>query len=302
MNHPARHRPVHGTPVLTILLLCSVMFFSASSAEEPDQDVAGSQSSWERFPAGMLFPDLLADPRSPRTHVTLADFSLDDAEFLAGMAGFAANFGLFRRIPIEGQSKGTWQISLAGGVNALFDMDASSRDLMDANYQIGVPVTWRRGNLALRGRAYHISAHQGDDFLMNEDAILKSPVLNMSFEAVEAMASWDRGPWTIYGGATKMVRSREDLLPYWLQAGVQGSAPLKGNPRWRWVAGLDLHSWQETAWNLDIAAKGGMELSGSQRRDRAIRFLAEIIHGRSPYYQFYNLKLTGYGLGMAFVF
>lgn len=302
MSFHARHRRAHGLPLLTTLLLCIILAFSAASAQDADSGLAEPPSSWERFPAGMLFPDLLADPRSPRTHVSLADFSLGDADFLAGMAGFAVHFGLFRRVPADDQGKGTWQISLAGGVNALFDMDASSRDLMDANYQIGVPVTWRRGDLALRGRIYHISAHQGDDFLLNEDAVLKSPVLNMSFEAVEAMASWDRGPWTLYGGATKMVRSREDLLPYWLKAGVQGSAPLKTNPRWRWVAGLDLHSWQETSWNLDITAKGGMELSGSQRSDRAIRFLAEVIHGRSPYYQFYNLKLTGFGLGMAFIF
>ncbi len=257
-------------------------------------------STWERFPHGMLFPELVADPRAPRTHTALATTRLDDAQFLAGLAGFGVDFGLFRRSP--SRRGGQWQISLAGGVNALFDMDASSRDLMDANYQIGLPVTWRREGLAVRTRLYHISAHQGDDFLENEDAIIKVPVRNMSFEGLETMVAATLSRWTVYGGAAKLISTGEDLRPWLLRGGVMVSGDLSRAPGWRWTLALDLHSWQENHWNLDATFKGGVELAGSRRPDRALRFLLQASRGRCPYYQFYDLEWRSLGAGLAYLF
>ncbi len=305
MTCRAGARPRFRVSVITLILAlaCMAMVSSATAEEIPEPAGAPAEndaSRWERFPKGLLFPQLLADPRAPRTHSDITAYRTPLADFLAGSAGFDAAFGLFRRDP--GTEGGAWQISLVGGVNALFDMDASSKDLMSVDFQIGLPVTWRRNNLAISGRFYHLSSHQGDDFLQNEDAVLMIPVRDMSFEALEARVAYIWKAWTVYGAVNQILTQREPLERLWLKGGIQGRGAMGPETRWHWIAGLDLHSWQETDWDLEITVKGGLELPGNRRPDRALRILLEYANGRVPFYQFFDLELTSYGLGLEYVF
>lgn len=62
---------------------------------------------------------------------------------------------------------GDLQIELEGCVWAVFDPLHDSSPLIDADYYVGVPITYSTGDWQFRLRGYHISTHIGDEYLMN---------------------------------------------------------------------------------------------------------------------------------------
>ena len=65
-----------------------------------------------------------------------------------------------------GARKDAWQLSISGAVFAQFNLDASSMDLINADYIIGFPLSYRNGSWSARARLFHQSSHLGDDFLL----------------------------------------------------------------------------------------------------------------------------------------
>jgi len=62
---------------------------------------------------------------------------------------------------------GQLQIELEGALWAVFDPLHDSSPLVNADYYVGVPITYAFDNWAFRLRGYHISCHIGDEFLLN---------------------------------------------------------------------------------------------------------------------------------------
>lgn len=62
---------------------------------------------------------------------------------------------------------GELQIELEGGLWACFDPCYESAPLMNADYYVGVPITYAIDRWQFRLRGYHISSHIGDEFLLN---------------------------------------------------------------------------------------------------------------------------------------
>lgn len=62
---------------------------------------------------------------------------------------------------------GELQIELEGALWAVFDPLHDSSPLIDADYYVGVPITYAIDNWQFRLRGYHISTHIGDEFLLN---------------------------------------------------------------------------------------------------------------------------------------
>ena len=51
-----------------------------------------------------------------------------------------------------------------------FNMDSKSSDLLDVDYIVGFPITYRRGPLSARLQLYHQSSHLGDEFILHSQA------------------------------------------------------------------------------------------------------------------------------------
>lgn len=62
--------------------------------------------------------------------------------------------------------KGTLRIELEGALWAVFDPCHESSPLIDADYYVGIPITYGIGRWSARLRLYHISTHMGDEFLV----------------------------------------------------------------------------------------------------------------------------------------
>lgn len=275
----------------------------------------GASQPVEAFPENDVFRPLLADLKQPRFFATFQAVRVRNpspavnigSTVNVGSVGFGENFGLVgRRNGCDG-----WQVGILAGVFAQFNLDSGSTDLINADYVVGFPVSWRSGLASARVRLYHQSSHLGDEFVLGNPGFQR---VNLSFEEVEAILSLDTpGGWgRVYaGGGYAFHREPANLDPIKVQWGLEfrGRAyhsPIFGRvlPDLRLVPvfGVDFKTFEELEWVINTNVVGGLEWhrTGSSRR---VRFLVNYYNGFPPYGQFFQqskLQTVGFGLYLEF--
>ncbi len=250
------------------------------------------------FPAGDLFRPLLADPRQPQFFVSFVKMTTPTDRITAASVGYGENFGLWRW---PGANPGDgWQFNFAGGLFALFNLSAPSNDLVNGDYNVGFSLTHGAGPWSQRFRLYHQSSHLGDEFLLSQPNIKR---INLSIEAVDAVTSYEGKRWRVYGGPGYLIgRDPPDLKPGYLQAGAEYRSQRFQWDLGRFVAGVDLKSYQEQHWNVARSIKAGLELGQADPGRRRVRVLAEYYAGSSPFGQFFESNIHYAGVGVYFGF
>lgn len=254
-------------------------------------------SEW--LPRDDIFRPLLADPKQPQFFASYqAARALNLQQSVnVGSVGFGENFGAWaRRAGCDG-----WQVGLLGGVFAQFNLDAPSTDLINADYVIGVPVSWRNGPLSARVRIYHQSSHVGDEFLLGNPGFRR---INLSFEELEGIFSVDVWRVRLYGGGGYLIHREPDLDRVRGQWGAEIRLPPlplpeAGSPVP--VVGADFKSFEELNWEINTNVVAGLEWTGS-KTTRRLRLLVNYYHGFNPYGQFFNQKIETIGVGLYFAF
>lgn len=257
------------------------------------------------LPQGDLFAPLLADPKEPQffTHLRSVQPEGDDGVTL-GAVGFGETFGLYRSGQGGGAADGEggdgWQLNVAGGLFAQFNLDAASSDLINADYVIGAPVTWRRGPHAVRARVYHQSSHLGDEFLLGPNPPARQ---NLSFESFEAIYSRNDGDWRWYAGGEYLFRREPDELePLGLHGGAEYRTAEPVIAGARLIAGLDVKAWDQHDWEPSAALVAGLEFESAALNGRRVRAVLELYDGFTPYGQFYEEEISYFGFGLSFAF
>jgi hypothetical protein len=255
------------------------------------------RSSIDLFPGLPIFEPLLADPRWPRFSASFHDYFDDDEIEHVGAANFGATF------PLVGGSAfgdGGWQLSLQAGVFAIFDLDAESLDLVNADYLVGLLGSYRRGPLSGFLRIYHQSSHLGDEFLLRS----RIDRVNLSFEALDAVASWDVFEFLrLYGGAGWIFhREPADLDPFYVEAGTELRSPWAWRGALRPLAALDLQWREESDWRTDVSVRAGLEVQSPELRSLRLLLLLEYYNGRSPNGQFWARRIEYLGAGAHLLF
>ncbi|MFZ5492519.1 MAG: DUF1207 domain-containing protein [Pseudomonadota bacterium] len=249
------------------------------------------------FPTPELFRPALADPKEPRFFISPRHYDTGSEKLWMVEVGYGAVFPVYGRIDAAGDG---WNVGISGGLFGLFNLESDSFDLINADYTVGIPFTWRQGAASGRVRVYHQSSHLGDEFLLNA----APERINLSFESLEAVFAYDFAPFRVYGGGEVLLhREPADLDRLMARAGVEylGREPrtllpgLRGRP----VAGLDLKSFQEHDWALDSSLKVGMQFD-APRSDHFLRLMLEGFRGNSPHGQFYDDRISYLGLGVLF--
>lgn len=268
------------------------------------RDALGLGSESASFPAGDVFRPLVADVKQPQFFVSFRHFDAlsrsadpEFGSFTMASVAYGGVFGLYRKL---GKKAGDGlQISVDGALFAQFNVDAPSKDLLNADYTVGIPVSYRDGGFSARFRFYHQSSHLGDEYLLGY-----APVrINLSYEAFQLTLSQEIGHWRLYGGGEYMVdREPSTLKPGVLHGGVEyrseGRKLLGGYP----IAGLDIKSYGETQWTPSYSLKAGIQLGAPEANRRHLRLLLEGYRGFAPYGQFYREKVQFLGFGFAFNF
>ncbi len=256
---------------------------------------AGLTSKTTRFPPGDLFRPLVADPKQPRFFISIRRYDTDVETIASAAVGYGETFGL---VQYEGVRAGDGlQVGIDGALFAQFNLDEDSKDLVNADYSIGVPMTYRQGPYSARLRLYHQSSHLGDEFLLRA----RPERINLSFEALELLGSLEGSRWRGYlGGEYLIHREPEDLDRAMLHGGVEyrGTRPWLGLgfP----VAGLDLKSFEEHDWSVDAGLSVGLHAGDSVSAERYLRVMAEGYKGFAPHGQFYKDRISYLGVSISF--
>jgi hypothetical protein len=258
----------------------------------------GITGQGEAFPTGDLFRPLIADPKQPQFFVSFNHFRSSGVQYTMASVGFGETFGIYRFL---GSREGDGlQLSVEGALFAQFNLSTPSYDLINADYTIGIPVTYRYGDNSLRFRIYHQSSHLGDELLLSANHPKR---VNLSYESTEIIYSREWREWRVYGGGEYLVHKEPvDLEPMNAHWGIEycGSKPVVWNGRP--VAGVDMKSFQEHNWSIDTSAKFGVEFGHVNPGQRRLRLMAEWYKGFDPHGQFYNNKVEYYGMGVSLGF
>src|SRR5690349_1310432 len=177
----------------------------------PPATAVTQEEGGQVLPRSNLFEPLMADPRWPRFSAGYRYYTDDPDVKHAGAVSFGETFSLYRNSLFNGR----WEVGFQAAVFSLFDLNSESMDLINADYWVGIPISYRIGDFSVLGRVYHQSSHLGDEFLLRE-GIDRSRRINLSYEAVEALASYDIGEeFRVYGGFSYLVdRGPSDLNPW----------------------------------------------------------------------------------------
>lgn len=248
------------------------------------------------LPGGHLFKPLIADPRWPHFgaayHYYLGDPQLGGV----GAVSFGETFTLYR----EKLGGGWWETGLQAGVFALFDLEAESKDLINADYLAAVFAGYRYDQFSAIGRFFHQSSHLGDEFLLRNRTQNR---INLSFEAVDLRLSYQLlgDVLRLYGGGGYLFdQEPEDLKPGFLQWGVEFRSAWR-TTAFRPIAAADIQNREENNWHTDFSLRVGVEFEG-WLASRSLQILLEYFRGHSPNGQFYRNKIDYIGLGAHFNF
>ena len=250
------------------------------------------------LPIGHLFQPLLADPRWPHFAASYR-YYLGHRDFdHVGAVSFGETIPLVRG---NAFADSQWEAGIQAGVFAVFEMDAPSKDLINADYFASLFGAWRRGPVSALGRVFHQSSHLGDEFLLRT----RVDRVNLTYESVDLKLSYDL-PWgfRVYsGGGYLFDQEPASLKPWSVQGGAEFRSPWTlANGRVRPVLAADFQSREENKWNLDVSLRGGIQLESVRILERNLQLMLEYFHGNSPDGQFYTRRVEYVGLGAHFHF
>lgn len=245
------------------------------------------------LPEQALFAPLIADPRQPRFSMSYQRYRISGERFDAASVAFGEYFGLASRF--FGRA-GSAQLALQGAVFALFNLDQESKDLINADYWVGLPLSFRRGRWSYLLRVYHQSSHLGDEFLLGNPDITR---INLSYEDAELIASHEWQRMRLYTGVGHLISSEPELDPWHARVGAEFIQPRLVH-KLDFVAGVDVQSSEELDWALSRSYQAGLEFRNVS--DRRVRLMAEYFVGHSPHGQFFREHLRYVGLGLYFGF
>ncbi len=253
---------------------------------------------WKYLPEGDLFQPLTADPRWPHFSATYQNYVGNKNFENIGAVSFGETIPLARKYFGGGKQL---QIGLDAAVFAIFDLDADSQDLVNADYWISFPsISYRNrwGDFSALLRFYHQSSHLGDEFILRSAANR----VNLSYEAVNLLLSKNIGEMLrIYGGAEYILHKDPSDLEEWT---VQYGAEFLG-PAWNWnplsvrfIAAVDVKNQEEGDWDPNISVRSGFQLEKTEFPNQNVKILGEYFKGRSPNGQFYDRTIEFWGVGI----
>lgn len=248
------------------------------------------------LPRGLLVRPFHADPRWPHFSVASRHLSYGQEPSHSGSADFGETFALYRNAaPLAGQ----WEVALQAGVFSIFDMNAGSNDLVNADYTVGLLTSYRTGPFSGFIRVHHQSSHLGDEFILNSQVPVNR--INVSYEDVDLKISYELASWfRVYGGGGVIVKGD----PKELQGGTsQGGAELTSpwtfwDGKIRPVVYSDFQAREGSNWKVASSVKAGLQFENARIGDRKVQVLAEYFGGPSPNGQFYSQNTEWFGIGV----
>lgn len=251
----------------------------------------------EFLPKDHLFAPILLDPLQSQTYGSvLPVFVSNSNRYKGSIVPFA--FGMQK--PFFRRQTGTnraseWALDLASFTQFEVYQDEKlnkqRRQLVNTDYRVGISYHLRRGPGTWRFRAYHLSSHLGDDFIIRNQLVFRLPN-SVNYELIDATYSRQVRDFRVYGGLGIGLRVSDERKPLSAQAGFWYKKPTTKTAQL--VGGLDLKLWQQT--NFRPGIKAGIGVTAG-RGPGNLTFLLETYSGFRPYSIYETDKVFWLGFG-----
>ena len=266
---------------------------------EATQVSASEESTgYTLLPTRPLYDPLIADPRWPRFSAEWQWYRGDPELSNVGSVAFGGLLPLVQG-PLPGE--GRWELGFQAGVFSIFDMSSDSKDLINTDFWVGIPITARWGWFSTLMRVYHQSSHLGDEFLLRGGV----DRVNLSYEAVDVLPSFDLWDWgrIYFGGGWLFDVDPSSLKRWYAQLGGTLKSPVAF---WGWlrpIAALDLKKTAEQDWGTDYSVKFGFQFENEKVfKGRQLLLLGGYYKGNSPNGQFFGRRIEFWSAGLQFYF
>jgi hypothetical protein len=257
-------------------------------------------------PYGSLFQPLLADPRQVSHSAALR---MGDRTFGPSLA--AVSFGdeipIYRWFDVW-ECGAMMQIGIESGIFAVFKLNVPSMDLQNADYYVGIPMTYAYKCWSYRLRIYHISSHVGDEFLLLEDHP-DFKRTNPSFEALDFFTSYQlTRNIRLYGGVGYYLASDESYpqdnwyIGYGFEIRILGGRDACSKLYWEPIFAAYVANRQFQNWKFDVTCFAGIEVGRNEFIGNRLRFGVEYHDGFSVDGQFQKCRTNWTSLKLSYYF
>lgn len=262
----------------------------AKPTESKDANIA--------MPNHSLFQPLIADPKWPRFTVAY-QYHLQDGILKHVFApNFGASFPVYRRESND-QQDSEWEFGIQAGLFGIMDIGKKQSALINADYFMAIPFTYRSCAWSGLVKFYHLSSHLGDEFMLTNKG-KNTKRINLSYEGIDSLLSYNFDTVRLYGGGGYIVHKEPSYVkPLKFQIGAEYYASnTLINGMLRPVAGIDIKSEEQGRWYPGISCKVGVQMENSMLMSNKIQLMLEFYSGKSIHGQFYRNKVRYVGIGL----
>lgn len=282
-----------------LLLLAPSLAPSSAVAQQGDDD-AGAEGSATWLPDRTSFAPLLAAPREValRGSLILAERPDLPADFegrnLEAEVALGHRFGVVR-LQRGGEDRPEITLGFEVGVFNRFHLETPERDLIGADYRVGLPLSVRGGGWEARLTPMHVSSHIGDDFLARFAAPGDG---QFTRDGVELVAARSFGRVRAYGSGTWNFHVNEGVPE------VEGAFGLEWDPGPSDASPTGFAAWPFAAVDLRFSDRtrgpASTGVAGATLRVRGTLLRLELRGhaGPSPLGQLRGTDETFLGLGL----
>jgi hypothetical protein len=237
------------------------------------------------FPqSSVLFPTQVANPRQATfAGGVRAGDKIQGA--LKAPISLGAQFPMYRWLNVL---KGDLQLEIECCAFSLFNLFSQSNSLINADYYVGIPLTYAKDNWRGRARIYHISSHIGDEYLLRHSNFHRK---NKSFEAVDFSCAYYVLPELYFFGTLGSIIASDKEMPLkklYFEYGfeVRGKQMLYEQLFRRPFLSVFLRNAQDVSFKQDLGLALGYEWGKIQNIGRLFRAYLEYHQGFLPDGQF----------------
>jgi hypothetical protein len=247
-----------------------------------------------------LFPTQVANPRQPCFSCGMRFHDAIGGQIASDIV-IGAQFPVYRWANFKG---GDLQLELEGAAFTVFNLREHTFPMINADYYVGVPLTFAKGPTAYRLRLYHVSSHVGDEYLCEHRHFKRK---NKSFEAIDVSGDYQfNAHLRVYGilGTILLSDPEMRMKPLYVEYGFEARGPrtdfkqLFGEP----FFAVHMQNWQDVNFAQDTTYALGYEWGKINGIGRKVRLFLEYHQGFSTEGQFsrYKTKYLGFRLTYGF--
>ncbi len=282
----------------TSTVFAQAVFLNPAPPLQPDhgkyspQSLSPSEWTWHVRPVGVLYHTYWSSAQEPRLGTQIV--RTEDGTFQDSSIG--GRLGLLKFGP-RNSGQG-FQLDLLGGAKLRQDWD-HGLDVLSSDFRYDILGTFADGPHRFKLGFYHISAHTGDEFLLQNPSFERVnffrdvAVLGYSYYPTPDLRLYSEIGWGFH---------TEFSEPWELQVGIDyGPSRPTGNLGAPFFS-LNAHLREELDFGGNLAMQAGWSWRGNTLGDGLLRTGAYLYEGGTPHQAFFSQHETQFGWGLWYDF